>query len=184
MRKTFIIAALCGAAVLPVVAGQLRELPAEKFRELGLHKLTAEELAALESLWAGRDEAVKAEAATKIAAAEARAQEAEKKAAEPAGDPKQPGWLHALITLKRAEEKPDAAGVFESRLAGDFTGWSGHTLFRLENGQVWQQMNPGEYPGKVLPRPAVKIYPGALGTYWLQVEGLRQRVRVKPYKLE
>jgi hypothetical protein len=29
--------------------------------------------------------------------------------------------------------------VLESRIDGEFTGWSGETIFRLQNGQVWQQ---------------------------------------------
>ena len=31
------------------------------------------------------------------------------------------------------------ANVLESRIDGEFTGWSGETIFRLQNGQVWQQ---------------------------------------------
>lgn len=116
--------------------------------------------------------------------AEARAEKAEKAAAEPAEDGKAPGWLRALKTLKRVEDKPEEARALESRLAGDFKGWNGRTLFPLENGQVWQQAAAGEFFGKTLRQPAVKIYPAAMGAYWMEVEGVRQRVRVKPYKLE
>lgn len=32
-----------------------------------------------------------------------------------------------------------------SRLLPPFQGWDGNTLFRLENGQVWKQRQPGRY---------------------------------------
>ncbi|MGH8426494.1 MAG: hypothetical protein ACRES7_00745 [Gammaproteobacteria bacterium] len=33
----------------------------------------------------------------------------------------------------------------ESRIDGDFHGWSGDTIFRLENGQIWKQAGPGYF---------------------------------------
>jgi hypothetical protein len=95
-----------------------------------------------------------------------------------------PGWLKALITLESTNAKPEKAEVFETRLQGRFKGWSGKTVFTLENGQRWQQVNPGEYsPVDEEDSPRIKIYPGSLGSYWLEVEGHRQRVRVKPVSL-
>jgi len=32
-----------------------------------------------------------------------------------------------------------------SRVQRPFEGWDGNTLFRLENGQVWKQRQPGRY---------------------------------------
>lgn len=157
--KNLLLGGLLVGAVCAAETDRLQDLPPETFRAAGLHKLDAAELQALEALWAQRT----------IAAA-------------PAGN--RPGWLEALVTLRRVEEKPDEAVALESRLAGDFTGWTGRTRFRLENGQVWQQVGGGEYGGIRLHQPAVRIYPAALGGYWLQVEGLRQRVRVQPHQLE
>ena len=34
---------------------------------------------------------------------------------------------------------PPARKVVESRIDGEFTGWTGSTIFRLRNGQIWQQ---------------------------------------------
>lgn len=163
--------------------GFLKSLPAERFRAAGLEKLTAGELAELERLFA---EQKAGELAAAVSAAESRGAEQARAAAAPAEatSGRQPGWLRALITLKEVEDKPEAAGAVESRLVGEFKGWSGRTMFRLENGQVWQQAGGGEYVGDTLQKPAVKVYPAAMGGYWLQVEGLRQRVRVKPVKLE
>lgn len=181
--KRMIVFAFLLVGLVAAEPARLRDLPEDQFRAAGLHKLSAPELDALEQLWARRDETARREANDRVAAAEARAAAAEQAEKVP-DDAKSPGWLHALKTLRRVEEKPEDARALESRLAGDFKGWNGRTLFHLENGQVWQQASAGEYQDRVLKQPAVKIYPAAFGAYWMEVEGVRQRVRVKPYKLE
>jgi hypothetical protein len=93
----------------------------------------------------------------------------------------------ALITLKRAENVPaKKIQALESRLIGDFDGWSGRTSFKLENGQIWQLANNEESYVWVpaLKSPKVKIFPATLGTFWFEVEGVTQRVRVRPVRLE
>lgn len=174
----------------PAETGFLRNLPADKFKAAGLEKLTAAELAELEALFLehkrGDLRAVQAEAAAKIAAAEDRVRQAEARQAAAAHADKAggPGWLRALVTLERTGASPDKAEIYEARLKGVFGGWSGKTMFTLENGQRWQQANPGEYtPVREEAAPRVKIYPGTLGSYWMEIEGHRQRVRVKPVSL-
>ena len=52
----------------------------------------------------------------------------------------------AKLADKRESEKakqPDSA--FEARLTGDFTGWTGKTIFKLDNGQVWRQRSSANY---------------------------------------
>jgi hypothetical protein len=66
----------------------------------------------------------------------------------------------------------------QSRYDGEFTGWSGSTLFRLENGQVWKQAQAGRVTHRAT-RPAVTIRRGAFGNYRLSVEGVPQSVRVE-----
>lgn len=39
----------------------------------------------------------------------------------------------------QAARPPTAAEVIDSQIAGEFTGWDGNTVFRLMNGQIWQQ---------------------------------------------
>lgn len=43
------------------------------------------------------------------------------------------------------EREAEEIGVIETRLGPDFTGWSGNTVFVLENGQVWRQRHDGVY---------------------------------------
>jgi hypothetical protein len=124
------------------------------------------------------------EAAAQADAIVAKAKETETKAA-PAPAKKQPSWFTALITLKRAGEKPEKEQPLESRLVGDFRGWSGKTVFTLENGTRWAQQNPGEsYPyAPTLHGPKVKITPASIHGFWLAIEGVNLNVRVVPVEL-
>ncbi|MBI2514119.1 MAG: hypothetical protein HYV96_19275 [Opitutae bacterium] len=137
---------------------------------------------------AAATEAKVKEVEQKAAVAEAKAKEAESKAATGAGvaaeRKKGPGWLSALTTLKRIADKPEAAEAMESRIAGPFTGWTGKTVFHLENGQIWQQNDDSSYVDRAVDSPKVRIIPGRLGTFWMEVDGVNPRVRVKPVKLE
>lgn len=168
----FVLLAWCAVAS-PLVAaeGFLKSLPADQFAAAGLNKLTPEELAQLEALIADREADAKA-ATTTLAAA-----------AKPEAKVSGPGWLRALVTLQETSEKPEGAEAIVSRLAGDYEGWNGRTVFKLENGQVWQQAGAGERIDDKRRAPAVKIYPGMMGAYWLEIEGVRERVKVRPVKL-
>jgi hypothetical protein len=75
-------------------------------------------------------------------------------------------------------------GALESitaKVIGGFAGWSGDTVFDLDNGQVWQQSNPGrfEYAGS---DRAVTIRRAAFGSFLLSPEGLNRSIRVKRIK--
>lgn len=67
----------------------------------------------------------------------------------------------------------------ESHLARPFKGWRRGTLFQLDNGQIWEVLEgeyvtPEEPPGK-----AVTIVPGMLGSFFIAIEGVRQRAKVR-----
>ena len=187
-----------GLLVLAILAkaetGFLKTLPAEDFATAGLQKLTPEELARLETFVqrykAGEVAEVRQqaearalvsrqEAGKRIVAAGTKVGEAEAKAR------KQPGWFTALITLNRASEKPEKEEPLESRLAGDFDGWNGRSVFHLENGTRWLQQNKTDtyifLP--VLHSPKVKIKPAAIRGFWLEIEGVNLQVRVIPLEL-
>jgi hypothetical protein len=53
----------------------------------------------------------------------------------------------------------------ESRITGDFTGWTGETYFELENGQLWQQRLSGRYRYEGPANPRVRIERNWLGFY-------------------
>jgi hypothetical protein len=67
-----------------------------------------------------------------------------------------------------------------SRIVGDFEGWSGGTVFRLENGQVWEQRLDGRYRYRGEPNPEVRIDRNWLGFYRLTVIESGRSVGVSP----
>ena len=50
-----------------------------------------------------------------------------------------------LATRKQPTKAVVSNGPFEAALVGDFTGWRGKTVFRLDNGQVWRQRSSSKY---------------------------------------
>ena len=69
-----------------------------------------------------------------------------------------------------------SAGIVESQIAGEFSGWEGETIFKLTNGQIWQQSSYA-YTYSYKYRPKVLIFPFG-GGFELQVEGMDQRIKV------
>jgi len=53
----------------------------------------------------------------------------------------------AYVVQTTSQEVRAAAPEFrlEARIVAPFSGWSGQTLFRLDNGQVWRQRIKGRY---------------------------------------
>ena len=58
----------------------------------------------------------------------------------------------------------EATGI-RTRIVGEFTGWTGETLFRLENGPVWKQRLPGRWFYRAN-SPEVEIKKNMMG-YWM-----------------
>lgn len=81
--------------------------------------------------------------------------------------------------LERVEDdQRSEVKEIRSRYVGEFTGWDGKTVFRLENGQVWQQIQSGRMSWKAT-NPMITIKRGFMGSYVLRVEGVNKTVRVK-----
>jgi hypothetical protein len=76
-------------------------------------------------------------------------------------------------------KRDPANEIVRSRLLGSFRGWTGNTVFRLENGQVWQQTGGGSFGGVSLESPEVTIQQGLLSAWYLRVEGYNSRAKVK-----
>lgn len=55
-----------------------------------------------------------------------------------------------------------SGGTIESNIAGDFHGWDGETIYKLSNGQIWQQSSY-HYHYHYAYAPEVLIYPSAGG---------------------
>lgn len=168
-RSRALICGLILVLALSSRAGQgadlIANMPRDAFQRCGLDKLSADELAALK---AELDAALTPSTSTQSAvvdnaprgeAAFGREQEVQEKVA-------------------REREIPDS---ISSRIAGTFQGWSGATVFRLENGQIWKQAGGGSVFAR-MESPTVTIERGALGAFFLRVEGLNSRVKVRRLK--
>jgi hypothetical protein len=69
--------------------------------------------------------------------------------------------------------------LIESRLLNEnFTGWDGKTVFRLENGQVWKQIDMRRfyYPTK---DPVVEIRKALSGAYYLKLKNKGSQTTVR-----
>lgn len=82
-------------------------------------------------------------------------------------------------SVREAREARDDRGIV-SRIVGDFEGWSGETVFRLENGQVWEQRLDGRFRYRGEPNPEVRIDRNWVGFYRMTVIGTGRSVGVSP----
>ncbi len=90
-------------------------------------------------------------------------------------------YMVKVIQAAMSASQPGAPGVpVESYIAGDFEGWSGERIFKLDNGQIWQQASYS-YTYHYAYHPRVTIY-RAGGGYKMKVEGLNEVVEVKRLK--
>ena len=65
----------------------------------------------------------------------------------------------------------------ESKIDGEFEGWSGDTIFKLTNGQIWKQASYSyTYSYKYM--PDVLIFASS-GSCKMQVEGMGKTIEVK-----
>ena len=77
----------------------------------------------------------------------------------------------AAILRVDNKEVREASKDFElhSRITGNFRGWSGETLFRLENGQIWRQRLRSRYAYIGPSNPEIRITRNWMGFYKLTV---------------
>ena len=163
-----------------------RNIPAGDFSAAGLGKLSPQEIARLDALVQDYRSGALERARREAVAAEARAAKAEARAAAAAKEKEKATegarTNASLLSKAKVLLTPGTEIEYtkvESRIAGEFRGWQGKTVFTLENGQRWQAAGSDTY---VLPRalfnPAVKITPGMLGSFWLTVDGVNARTKV------
>jgi len=132
------------------------QMKGKEFEAAGLHKLTPEELAALNH-WIRSHSVATLE---------------EGRAVSTTGEDDSRGF-----EIKKMKNMPRT--TINSRLVGTFTGWDGQTTFRLENGMIWQQADKDKFYVKAVENPIVTIEPGALKTWRLSVEGFASKCKVK-----
>ena len=67
------------------------------------------------------------------------------------------GEAQALQESNEAVREAEKDYEVVARLSADFDGWTGDTVFRLDNGQVWRQRLDGRYVYRGPPAPEVRI---------------------------
>ena len=126
-----------------------------EFTETGLHKLSPAELSAL-NRWIR-----------------------ERSVAEYEGPPEGslPGQPGEAPSIERMAREP-----FQSRIVGEFRGWTGNTEFTLENGMVWRQVEDTTFFVPPMENAIVTIKPGFMGSWMLSVKGHNSTTRVERIK--
>ena len=74
----------------------------------------------------------------------------------------------------------DGPDFIESTIEGEFNGWEGETIFKLSNGQIWQQVSYA-YTYHYSYRPKVFIIK-THGAYKMKVDGVSGTIFVKRLK--
>lgn len=134
----------------------------KEFSETGLHKLSDEELAALNDWLRAHSVATLEDARPGAAMA---------------------GTAAATGEDLRGFENTSKMGLDDSdivaRIDGAFTGWDGQTVFRLDNGMIWKQAENDTFYIREVTNPEVTIEQGMWQTWNLSVEGYSKSVRVE-----
>lgn len=95
-----------------------------------------------------------------------------------------PQELQEVLAIHKAIESQagggGCSGAIESQIDGTFEGWSGETIFKLKNGQIWQQSSYA-YTYHYAYSPEVLIYSGGGGCK-MKVDGFSDSIFVKRLK--
>ena len=159
MRRMLLVslvlsAALAGSALAQSFSSVEERMTEAEFKAAGLDKLSPEELAALNA----------------FIAAETGKVASTLPAATPVAD-------------NRGFNQPSGPdGAIYSSISGEFRGWSQGSRFTLDNGQVWQVADSTARLRVKMQDPKVIIEPGALGAWFMKVEGYNARAGVKRLK--
>lgn len=145
----------------------------KEFMQSGLAKLTDDELAALnkwlrdhsvatlENRNAAGNSSVSASAASAVTSAAV------------GGSPVRP------VDTRGFEGRDTDTSTIVSAIIGEFKGWDGETVFKLQNGMIWKQSEKGRQITKLLIDPVVTIKAGMFNSWNLKVEGYNRNVQVK-----
>ncbi len=134
-------------------------LTAEQKRKLGLDQLTPAKLAELDAAidsYRKSGETIAVKKAAESAVAEYKKKE-------------EPGVITRALEIFKRKVDEEREERITAVVQGKFSGWSGRTVFHLDNGQVWQQARPDSYHTKAVENVAVVIYKSPNGYFRLRV---------------
>ena len=106
-------------------------------------------------------------------------------------------WLrsHSVATLDNVNQEYSDTRGFETQamaalddgdvvspIKGEFRGWTGDTVFELENGMIWQQAEGGTFNIPPTNGAVAVIDKGVFNAWRLKIDGYNQTVRVKRHQ--
>lgn len=103
----------------------------------------------------------------------APAEQASEPDAQAATNPAQP----PVVAKRLKRTKAPKPAPIQTRIVGKFSGWSGKTLFALENGEFWRQRQAGRYFYRA-ESPEVELYQNRLGFWELKLLATGKTVKV------
>ena len=156
----FAFAPLAWAQQPALTADVQQQMSAEQFKAAGLDKLSAKELAALNA-W------LQQKVTTETAVAVEKAKEEGRK---------------EVVEKNRGFFDFGSAEPIESVIVGEFTGFGKGKKYTLQNGQVWEQIEPASLSGVRKTDVSVKIKPGVLGNWFMKIDGYNTQAKVRRIK--
>ena len=79
----------------------------------------------------------------------------------------------------RTERKPEDDSPIRSAILGEFSGWDGQTIFKLENGMIWVQDDRDKFYVRDIENPIAVIEPGMFDSWHLHIEGYKSECKVR-----
>lgn len=144
----------------PLTADVEQQMSAEEFKAAGLDKLSAQELAALNA-WLQHKVVQETAKAVEVAKEEGRKEVKE---------------------INRGFFDFGSSEAIQSVLVGEFKGFSKGRKYTLENGQVWEQIEPAALEGVRKTNPKVSIKPGLFNNWFLRIDGYNTAAKVRRIK--
>ena len=144
----------------PLAANVEQQMSADEFKAAGLDKLSAQELAALNA-WLQHKVVQETTKAVEVAKEEGRKEVKEKN--------------RGFFDFGSNE-------AIESSIVGEFKGFGKGKKYTLQNGQVWEQIEPASLSGVRKTDVSVKIKPGVLGNWFMKIDGYNTQAKVRRIK--
>ena len=161
LTATLLLAPAFAAQAQRVVEGDLQQqMSTAEFKAAGLDKLSTQELAALNNWLQGKVEQ---------AASQALEQAREEGRQE-------------VIVKNRGFFDFGSNEPIQATLEGEFRGFGKGRQYTLDNGQVWEQTDDAMVAGVRKQAPQVRITPGLMNVWYLQVDGVNTRAKVRRTK--
>ncbi|WP_372018737.1 hypothetical protein [Pseudoxanthomonas sp. 10H] len=179
MREWFVLSVVLAAAAFASNASAQSSGPAplqqqmtpEEFRAAGLHKLSTDELAALQQ-WLRRQPHAAAAAGGELSPTDVeRIREEAREQGRQEVKEKNRGFFSF-----------DSEEPIKSTLVGEFRGFGQGRHYTLANGQVWEQVEPAKLSGVIKTDPPVTIRPGLFNTWYLRIDGYGTAAKVRRIK--